>query len=320
MDKEDTSLVLDSGLIKLSVSEMNTFRKCPEKWRLQYREMLYPSGRSQIFQRGTLFHSALEFIYKGMPIDGIQEDLSKMSKLEQTKLLLMINGYVAYWLKKDQEKYRPYKIEHAFDIPLRMPETGEVITGVRVRGYIDMLTIDKKTANMVVMEHKTTMQPIKQGDPYWADLKLSPQAGLYYMVAQEQGWNVDSVVYNVAHVPTLRQKNKESLEAYKQRCLDDMVKNPSSYYGRQEFKFTDDDLRKFQRDLYLTWKLMEYAEKNGVPRYTSNCRQGYYTCEYFDLCTGESDPGEDRWKRRGGHQVGFSDIPDVSGTLKVNGS
>lgn len=281
--------------------------------------MLFPKGRERIFIKGTVFHKALEYMYKGKPLDKIQEEFNQMSDDDKVKIWCMLTGYQAYWMGLDRKNIIPYSIEDKFDVPMYIPGTKEQVSGVRLKGVVDMLAATND--GLYIFEHKTTSADISTGSNYWHNLTMSPQAQMYQTAAEDKGWDVEGVIYNVARTPTIRRKKNESNPSFIKRIVEDMIKTPEKYFRRQLFRFNKQNQEEFERDIYFTWQLMQQVRGwKYAPRYASQCKSGFYMCEYFDLCSGQSSPEDkSRWKRNKYYKLGSGPAPSVSGRIKVPG-
>lgn len=261
-------------------------------------------------------HKFLELIYKGYSVDPVQKMMEKLDETNQAKLMAMMLGYEAQWLEKDNREIVPYAVELPFNVPLIHPDTGKPIPRARMKGAIDL--VYSHNGKMLIQEHKTTSESLAVDSNYWKTIVLSPQAGLYYMVANQMDWDVEGIVYNVIRTPQIRRKKDEDVDSYMERIADDMIGNQESYFKRMQYNFTPEQVEEFQKDLVECWEIMEYGKRRGIaPRYTNNCKQGYFVCEYFDLCSGQSSVDGRKYYKGGYSKPGARNIGTVRGHLKV---
>ena len=266
---------------------------------------------------GSSMHSFLEMVYKGLSVHWIQRDLDRMSEDNRIKMWCMMNGYASYWLENDNKILVPDAVELDFNMALRHHDTNEIIPNARMHGKIDMVAT-KSNGGVWIMEHKTTSERIEKGSTYWSTVKMSPQAALYWLAAKEQGWNVEELIYNVIRTPQQRRKKNQSAEEYMDAIVTDMIDKPDSYFARQSFTYTEEEEAQFQQDLVETWELMEYGKERGIaPRYTSNCKWGFWLCEFDPICSGKASKEDPRFRESSYSKAENRDFSNVRGHLKV---
>lgn len=98
-------------------------------------------------------------------MDEVKQFIASSEVSNDDKMLLysMINGYNAYVLPRDLERFEVLNIEHHFEIPVKdmcvslgIPvELVEDCEDVTLCGSIDMICVDKETKEVWGFEHKT---------------------------------------------------------------------------------------------------------------------------------------------------------------------
>lgn len=225
----------------------------------------------------------MEKIHKGRDITELGKNLT-CSEFDKAKLVCMLGGYSSYYLEEDIKRMRPLAIEQWFDVPLRNAEG--IVTHRRLIGKMDGIV--EYEGKIVVFEHKSTKALIETGSSYIEGLRLQPQAGLYYLAAQEMGFKIEGILYNVARVPQQRWKKGETPFDYAQRVTEAIAEKPESYFARELFRYTEQEQEESLRDIWETWELMDAGFN---PRYTNNCFWGNSRCEYYPICSGEGLEG-----------------------------
>lgn len=156
--------------LKISNSEMQTFKHCRRRWYLTYyRELGFPEEAQKpvgALQLGTRVHSALQFMYEenGNGLEKIKEiyamerekwadDEFAVAELvkEQDLASAMIEGYIA-WLEETgaDAGYKIVEVEKAIEIPVTI--AGEEVT---LRGKLDARVERKSDGARLFLDHKT---------------------------------------------------------------------------------------------------------------------------------------------------------------------
>ena len=157
-------------------------------------------------------------------------------------------------------------------------------------GIIDGLAV-LKDGRTAVVEHKTTGEDISPSADYWTRLRFNGQLFLYVLAARANGWDVDTVVYDVIRKPAIRQKANETAEQYGERLADDCAGRPDFYFARREVAVLDGAIAEFEIQRDAICKMLLHCKaaarraalpEQGWPR---NC--GGMTCrgcEYAGFC------------------------------------
>ena len=156
--------------LKISNSEMKTFKKCRRHWYLSYyRELGTPKDNEKpigALQLGTKVHDALQFFYEenGNPLDKITELYMEERERwedepaivdeivkEQVLATAMLEGYVA-WLEETgaDSGYKIVEVEQAVEVPIKV--NGE---DVILRGKLDARVERKTDGARLFLDHKT---------------------------------------------------------------------------------------------------------------------------------------------------------------------
>lgn len=148
---------IDNKLVhSVHTSERRAFRGCRRRWDWTYRRMLYPTVTPEPLEFGVAFHKALEFYYRPETWHD-KETASELAIVafkdscdEQYKRYVALNGYpeaevvdryrnrvilginmLKYYFSDvapDYDKdWTPVEVEVAFEIPVKDPDTGNVV-------------------------------------------------------------------------------------------------------------------------------------------------------------------------------------------------
>jgi len=197
----------------ISWSEIDAWRQCPFKWRLEYAERWVGPDVSPALSKGTLWHVVLEKHYRILQsthsistaidtvdayLDAIRGEESIDGRFDDDIIDLvswMYHGYVQMWQKDDAE-HEIIEIEMRRELPL--------IEGlVNIKCKIDYLVKDL-FGYYWLYDHKSGLNlPTKK------ETDLDDQFALYqWILNQCLGTNVFGIVHNAAR--TTRLKTREA--------------------------------------------------------------------------------------------------------------
>lgn len=94
----------------------------------------------------------------------------------------------AYWLRYRDQRLQPVLVEASATAPLINPDTGRPSTTWIQAGKLDVLAVDLDTGEHVIVEHKTTVEDLTPGSPYWLRLKMDGQVSTYFDLAEALGF------------------------------------------------------------------------------------------------------------------------------------
>lgn len=274
--------------LRLTNSEMKTWRRCHRKWYLSTYRGLAP--RRKDFNRptgiGTRVHNALAAHYEGKDAlaqlkEGIASDLGRFPEYradiekEADLATAMIEGYLQ-WLEETGED-RGFEVvasEGAREAVLYTDEHGPIT----LLSKIDARIIHRGRSDIrLALEHKSvgdlsTPLPFLQ-----LDTQLLTEHLVEYLALKEEGLEekaAQGVLYNMLR------KVKRTARA----------KPP--FFGREEVKHNLEELRKHWRHVVVVAKQIRDAEvalEAGVehhdvcePNPTRDCR---WDCPFFHICS-----------------------------------
>jgi len=268
----------------VSFSELNTFRTCPHRWDLTYRQNWVVPEKPDARSRGKLWHVVMREHYKsiknGVPAEDIvtyikREHLyteSGEQTEEQELVEWMYDGYFECWREEDK-RWKIVAVEQRVEVPLPPYKDGKA--QFVLKGFIDLVLADEKDRVWVV-DHKTG-----RNFPTELMLGLNDQFGLYcwaWRLVPGGPW-----VHGVMHNHARTQRNKGPME------LDNRFQRYLTYR-------TDEELEKVATEAWQTAN-RAYAlgpdEAERTPD-ADKCRW----CDYREPClAGRKGVDEDQYLR-----------------------
>lgn len=244
--------------MKVSVSSIKTFKGCRRKYQLKYIEGLEPIKKSEALECGSNYHELIEWLYNNGSFDGIEEDYSKAQA--------MAGAYYKYIypvLKcKSVEEWHEYEWVSAS------------CTSNKLVGRFDGVAEDG-----CLVEHKTT--GIASIDEYEYNLQWDEQILAYMLLSGAR-----KMYYTICRKPTIRQKKNETDEEFFKRMCEWYDEDTENKIRLTEVYRTDEEVKDFERSLWLITDDMEQATKHKELNYrnTCHCNSWGRQCEYASVC------------------------------------
>lgn len=228
----------------LSASSIGSFKACPTRFRLNYREGLRPAADTDSQRMGTNWHAMHEVYADALAsarATGSADDVVKnaalaevvyhlnerYAKMPNTKtpfewalerqiLLTSFIGYQWYW-QEDPIEFLASEV--AFELPVHMPRTGlplPTADALRVGKIDHVIRWQGMVGNM---ERKSTTRSIDGDSDYWDKAKKDTQVSMYALAfrdmrahglehyglgAIDPGERFGNTLYDVWHKPTIK--------------------------------------------------------------------------------------------------------------------
>lgn len=210
-------------MIVVSYSELDTFRQCPLKHELAYKQRWTKEKLpGSPLARGTLWHKVMEihydvlkqnphkrglFVTKMVVWDYLNSQIEGPTKADPKKpqppqkdddlslIWWMYLGYLGQW--SNDPDWEILEIEAAFELPLA-PATASR-PEIRLKGKIDLLVRDRTTKKIWVVDHKSGAEL-----PNQVELDIDDQFGLYLCAARELWDNVSGCIHSASRTRTLK--------------------------------------------------------------------------------------------------------------------
>ncbi|MBQ3344433.1 MAG: PD-(D/E)XK nuclease family protein [Kiritimatiellae bacterium] len=274
----------------LSASRMAAFLACPRKHYYQYELGLEREESAPALRFGSAMHRALEARANGEGLlesyEAAKDGQQLTDPIELAKLYGLLGGYFHLYGRADGEKEAIAKMhpECQWTLPIPSSRTFQHV------GVIDGLAV-LKDGRTAIVEHKTTGEDISDTSDYWTRLQFNGQLFLYVLAARANGWDVDTVIYDVIRKPAIRQKQNETAEEYGDRLVADAMERPEFYYARREVAILDSAIAEFEIQRDVICKMLLHckaaARKAALPEHgwARNCNGlTCRNCEYAGFC------------------------------------
>lgn len=269
-------------MYKFSISGLATGDACPRKFKYSRIDQRIPAREDDALSFGRAMHKVLEVWHQDggeHALDSITAIAGQLSIEDICRITALTQFY-----DPPVDEYRVVGTEVPFETTLQDPDTGGYLKGVRFRGVVDLVLEDKSTGELIIVDHKTTSQPILGYGPYWASAAINDQFAAYARV-----WGAHRVVVNAIKKPTIRLRKNDTPEDYLQRLLDTIIENPAEYYQWREYHKTEQDLEDIARSLCQRVRVLRRRYKdNAWPMHPQSCQTIYGACSYLDVCSGQA--------------------------------
>lgn len=295
----------------VSNSKLNTYRRCPRRYRFKYVEGLDRKKKVVQLERGTWLHSLLEEYYNGRDWLAKHKQLTKefYNLFEEERIDLgdmpadCLRIMKAY-LRTYQDDSKRYNV-----IDTELDETVTMPGGLKLRIIVDLILEDKRTGLLFAWDHKSR-ENFESGE----NMLLDPQLTRYYYGLQRLGYKpLGGVGYNELRtkpptVPALlkrgglsQAKNIDTdvhtyMTAIRKHGLDPSdyadllrliaVREKDKFFRRTILPKDAPMIKAMMREVSETAIEIQFAEASDrFPRtFDKSCRWG---CDFKDLCLAE---------------------------------
>lgn len=275
--------------IIISYSELDSFRQCPMKHDLGYKQRWQrPTKAGSALDKGSTWHALLEDHYgvllqaqrEGWRLDSarIIEQLDQIrlrhcydERGEQSEVQSLIewmyDRYVRNWGLDDD--WEIVAIEHHAEFYLPTPNGGR--SRFKLKMKLDLVV--KENGRLWIVDHKSG-----RNLPDQKNLEFNDQFGLYTWGLRHMGRKVLGAIHNATR--TQRNKN-DSLEA----------QPPESLNARKRLNRNDHELNLIAIEAYKTARLAYSIPVREAPRHTNEDTCGW-RCDFRDVCIASRKGGD----------------------------
>ena len=306
----------------LTASRLKTARACLRMHKLRYLDGYKSAKESHNTRFGSLMHLGLEhwWIGKRQGTETLGPALDAIASAKDAdpydvvKAEVMMIGYDARWSDDD---YDVLAVEAEFSGPLVNPITGSESKIWQRGGKIDAIVRERSTGRVLVVEHKTSSEDIRQGSEYWRRLRMDGQVTAYFEGARFLGHDVAGCLYDVLAKPgakparatppearkyTLPSKKEpvprlyagqrsadETPQEYRARLVQIVNDDPAGFFQRGEVARLESEMHEgLLDDWHFAQGLRDSIRLGRFPRNPGACIQYGSTCQFFPACTGEA--------------------------------
>ena len=297
--------------MELSINKANTFRRCQRLYYYHYVKGYRSIKEAPWLTKGKnieLLKSLLRFSNIEYVVDRIKEKIE--DPYDQVDYEYILRSYDA-----EYEMLQPVRVNNVtgeqfyFDLPLES-EAGLFPKGANFHGYID--NISTYDGQIVIVEEKTTSDPINPTSAYWKRLDLDPQiTGYAWALSNVLGEKVTKVVYEVTRKPSpkisaafnrTKQVKKTAIpipiEEYREKVLNLLIDPPKqSVHARRLIHISIPRALEWKEEHGLIYKQILEAKKMeenllnkgeydpclAYPRNQFSCDM-YGGCPFRDVC------------------------------------
>lgn len=135
----------------LSKSQINTFRQCPNKWKLIYIDKLEGVPSRQMI-RGKKIHKEIEEFYKNIELQGIGKGIPK---IVPKKNMSNIRKFVEFEQKRIKEcvnRRKEFELRYFKPIAQELKIESEEL---KLRGIIDAIYMNPKDGGIIIIDWKS---------------------------------------------------------------------------------------------------------------------------------------------------------------------
>lgn len=296
------------SLTKFSVSDSSSFKLCPRQF--YYRKVLgwEPAETPDYLGLGIAYDKLLEILDTRGPVaaaDAIPEVFPQEHDAADAEIILM--KYLSGVYKEDPLTPCLGGNQHGF---------GVETPSCRITGYIDKLHI-RNIDEYVVVERKTTTEPIEERSAFWERLDLDPQIRSYVWYLRKRGLKAGWVCYEVirklnsAINPKLAKKREIPIDQYRS-LLRSINLDKKTLVARKWFYVSEEMTNEFEIEQESVFEVFQrnmdkskIAEEAGFdpemlwPKHERSC-DAYGGCPYAPICKRQTTFASSQWVRKEG--------------------
>jgi len=225
----------------LTASRMTSLLTCPRQHYWRYEVGLQAASDGAALRFGSAWHRAMDARWRGVEFASALADATADRALaDETQVATLAGLLAAYFnVYLSDEPVKQLHPEVEFSLPLAGSRS------FLCAGKIDGLGV-LHDGRLVLIEHKTCSDDIGPESDYWLRLRANGQIMQYVLAARALGWQIETVIYDVARKPAIRQKQGETPEQFCDRLTADAQARPGFYFARREVPVLDQDLDEFR--------------------------------------------------------------------------
>lgn len=287
------------GLNVLTFSRATTFNLCRKKEHNKYGIGVRRESGEPL-RMGSAFHLGAHLLRTGMKLGDVLEKIAlnydpllanadtqewiEGVQIERGKVVELLIGWDKRWRDDPIEVVAS---ELPFEFSIKKPGNNHPLLSMRYAGKIDGICL--VDARLLLLETKTTSDKIELGSPFWQRFRIDAQVSWYMIAARKLGYDVQGVLVDAVRKPSIRRRQKDTVDDYLNRLREDIAERPEFYYARVEVPRTLNDLEKAGLELWQTAKAVHATYKSGDHYRTTSACTHPYNCEFLDVCENDTD-------------------------------
>lgn len=271
------------GDIIVSYSELDTYRQCPLKHLLAYKQRwVKPTEPGSPLSKGSLWHVVMEAHYNSLKADQDANRPRSLSRAwsavepflfleggkqseDQVLIQWMYEGYVDQW--GTDEQWVLLAVEY------KLQERLEASDVFLLKGKLDLIVQDRKTGHIWIVDHKSG-----QNLPGEFELDLDDQFGLYQWLMSGRGLKIMGAIHNAARTQRNLGDWPEPPKGKKPQTLEERHRRTPLNRGKKELDNIALDAYAVAQHAYPD------TRDNPPPVYSSpDVRQCGWKCDYKEI-------------------------------------
>lgn len=286
--------------MKIDNSQLNTYKNCPEQYRLKYIEQLRKrqlGEESHDKEFGGAIHAGIEQLYLGRGVEAAKRAFTErygqsLMVADKAKTpengLRVIESYAGRWLGEDANLQKTLAVE--------------VTDNFMVGGVEHIVKIDRvfeQQGNIYFMDHKTTGKTLSPY--YWGQFEPNSQITAYTAYCQEKYGDCAGGLINAISV-TWRDKAKLFQVGDKEADNYSIKEVKYSKYYKSDMVYASGLKVDFKREIFnrtrqqvKDWREQteEWCQRLAKDKACQGTwlknEGGCYWCEYKDICNSLAD-------------------------------
>lgn len=309
-------------MVKFSVSDASLFKLCPRRFLYEKVEGYNLVEEANHLKLGKAYDKLLEVWDEnnvaGKPFEEtfaqIPELFEDAHEAAEAEVLLKV-----YNEKFKNEPLLPIEKGNQYGFGV---ELGTEAASFRLTGYLDKVTTRASldgSVSYVVVERKTTAEPIEANSAYWDKLDLDPQIRAYVFALRKQGYKAGWVCYEVVRklgsTVWNKLKNKREMSPDEYRSLLASMPLDKTLVERRWFYVTTEMAEEFEQEHQATWSVVNlllgettkyYKEgysatdiKGIWPKSEQSCKS-YGGCPFIGVCKSQINLNHSQFTKKEG--------------------
>jgi hypothetical protein len=269
----------------LTASRIKTLLHCMRRHYLRYEVGLAAATAGDALRFGSAWHRAMEARWHGDAFEfALAAAVGTRQEIDELQAAILAGLLAAYYALYAEDPVRELHPEVEFIGLVRYSRD------FCAAGKIDGLGT-LRDGRLALVEHKTTGESVAPDSDYWLRLRADKQIAQYILAAREIGWDIETVIYDVARKPAIRQKQNETVPQFADRLAADAKARPEFYFARREVPVIEQDLAEFEAERRQIGRLITTLRREQTrcakPEHAWPRNLGTMTCagcEFSSFC------------------------------------